>query len=113
MPSRAVTVHLNYDQSKKFVHLPSGESQKLQKEAILRESRNKFRIKGLSTVFLRGGIPIEDAEPSLSRSATQVWVGKGEPFSGPPLDATRSTNPGEVRVIKWVSSVIYCRGGGC
>ncbi|TFK76287.1 release factor H-coupled R [Pluteus cervinus] len=98
MPSRAITVALNYDQSKKFALLP-GQNQATLREAILREARNKFRVKALSVVFLRGGTLFEEND-SHADSITQVWVGKGEPYAGPPADITRSTNPGEVRVIR-------------
>ena len=95
MPSRALTVILNYNQSKKFA-LPS--SKNAGKETILREARNKFRAKGLSSVFLRGGTPL-DGDEDLPNSVTQVWVSKGEPYCGPPVDPSRSPEPGEVRII--------------
>jgi len=95
MPSRALTVILNYNQSKKFA-LPS--SKNAGKETILREARNKFRAKGLSSVFLRGGTQL-DGDEDLPISVTQVWVSKGEPYCGPSVDPSRSPEPGEVRII--------------
>lgn len=99
MSPRAITVVLNYDHKKKFTFLPS--LQPPAKDAILREARSKFRSRVLSTVFLRGGVPLEE-RGELSELFTQVWVGKGEPYSGPPADRTRSSEPGELRIIGWV-----------
>ncbi|RDB21133.1 tRNA-splicing ligase RtcB [Hypsizygus marmoreus] len=95
MSSRALTVTLNYDQSKKFAIVLNTHAPK---EAILRQARNKFRSKTLSLVFLRGGAHLKDGA-DLPDSITQVWISKGEPYSGPPIDLTRSTQPGEVRTI--------------
>ncbi len=105
MPSLAITVALNYDQSKKFALLP-GQNKATLREIILREARNKFRVKALSVVFLRGGTLFEESD-TLAESVTQVWVGKGEPYAGPPADIGRSANPGEVRVIRYVT-VRHC-----
>ncbi len=102
MPSRAITVSLNYDQSKKFVFLPPGQGLQPPKEAILREARNKFRIKALSTVYIRGGTILCD-DDTLPELSGQIWVGKGEPYAGPPLDSTRADTPGEVRIIRYES----------
>ncbi|KAF8965259.1 hypothetical protein BDZ97DRAFT_798206 [Flammula alnicola] len=104
MPSRALTVTLNFDHSRKFaLLLPEGaDSRKNVKGLILREGKNKFRTKGLSSVFLQGGIALAPDE-DLPESTTQVWVGKGEPYTGPPKptpdgDGSRSE---DIRVIAY------------
>ncbi|CAA7271636.1 unnamed protein product [Cyclocybe aegerita] len=102
MPSKALTVILNLDQSRKFVLvLPeSPEARKNLKERILREGKNKFRTKGLSSVFLQGGNVLED-DQDLSEHTTQVWLGKGEPYAGPPKAAeeTAGARPQDIRII--------------
>lgn len=101
MSSRALTVVLNYDHSKKFALRLN--SQAPPKEDIIREARNKFRSKGLSLVYLQGGITLED-NADLQPNINQVWVSKGEPYSGPPVDP-RSTqaSQSEVRIIRYVA----------
>lgn len=95
--SRALTVILNYDHNKKFaLVLPTLDPPKT---IILREARNKFRSKGLTLVFLRGGILLEE-DTILPAPITKVWVSKGEPYSGPPPENSRSDQPGEVRIIR-------------
>jgi release factor H-coupled RctB family protein len=81
MPSRAVTVILNYNQSKRFVLLLSTLSPDTDHDVILREARNKFRAK-LTSAFLIGGTLLGSED--LPESVKQVWVGKGEPYCGPP-----------------------------
>lgn len=58
MPSRALTVTLNYDHSRNFVFLLPAlpDSSKDLSKRILREGRNKFRVKSLMSVFLQGGL---------------------------------------------------------
>lgn len=104
MPLRAITVLLNHDQSKKFVFLPSGQNHQNFKEAILRDARNKFRSKTLCTVYLRGGAILGEQE-EITESTMQVWVGREEPYAGPPVDTTRSQGPGGhgIHIIKCVS----------
>jgi release factor H-coupled RctB family protein len=65
---------------------------------MLREARNKFRIKGLSQIFLQGGLLLEP-DVDLGELTTQVWVGKGEPYSGPPANSNQFSASGEVRII--------------
>jgi release factor H-coupled RctB family protein len=90
-----VTVILNSNHTRRFVLLlQPGDART---ETILREARNKFRSKGLSIVFIRGGTPLDDK--TMGESPTEVWVSKGEPYSGPPAKNPGSSNPGEVRVI--------------
>ena len=105
MPSRALTVTLNFDQSRKFVLLlpESPESRGKLKERILRESKNKFRAKGVSSVFLQGGTTLED-DAELPELTSQVWVGKGEPYAGPPrvADDVSGARPQNIRIIAWV-----------
>jgi release factor H-coupled RctB family protein len=68
------------------------------KATILREARNKFRVHSLSHVFLQGGTSLEQDEDIPDRT-TRVWIGKGEPYNGPPSVDTRTTDLPEVRVI--------------
>ncbi|KAJ7940552.1 release factor H-coupled R [Mycena leptocephala] len=84
MPSRVVTVTLNYNHSKRFALLlsPSPDEPDHDRQAILREARNKFRAK-VSSVFLPGGEILAEGTP-LAELISQVWVGKGEVYSGPP-----------------------------
>jgi release factor H-coupled RctB family protein len=93
--THALTIILNANHSKKFalVLQPSDST----KDTILREARNKFRVKTLSTVFLQGGTPLDDA--TLGDLDKLVWVSKGEPYNGPPADPSQSNNPAEVRII--------------
>ncbi|KDR81683.1 hypothetical protein GALMADRAFT_239804 [Galerina marginata CBS 339.88] len=102
MPLRALTVTLNFDHSRKFVLLipEAHEAHKNPKERIIREAKNKFRAKGISTIFLQGGILLADEE-ALPESTTQVWVGKGEPYAGPPkpLGGVSGSRPEDIRVI--------------
>jgi release factor H-coupled RctB family protein len=98
MPSRTITVILNSNHTKKCALLL--RSLQAPTDAILHEARNKFRIKGLSQIFLRGGAPLEpDADLGEMAWVTQVWVGKGEPYSGPPSRPAQSGGSGEVRII--------------
>jgi release factor H-coupled RctB family protein len=89
---RTLTVILNSNNTKKFALLI--RSIDAPKETILREARNKFRSKGLSQIFLQGGTLLDEHLPV---SVTQVWVGKGEVYSGPP--AKLSLIRGVARVI--------------
>lgn len=98
MPSRVLTVILNFDHSKKFaLLLPDGTHPLgMLKERILREGRNKFRIKSLSSIFIQGGGLLDD-EIDLG-STNKVWLGKGEPYAGPPKPI-QNTRPGNTRII--------------
>lgn len=72
------------------------------RQRIIQEAKNKFRIKALSSVFLPGGILLED-EQSIPESTNQVWVGKGEPYAGPPKSvADDAPSPEDIRVIRQV-----------
>ncbi|KAJ7709821.1 release factor H-coupled R [Mycena rosella] len=82
MPSRVITVILNYNHSKRFA-LVISPSPQTDHEIILREARNKFRDKRLSSVFLVGGVILAQGE-HLPELVSTVWVGKGEPYCGPP-----------------------------
>jgi release factor H-coupled RctB family protein len=94
--ARVLTVVLNANHSKKFTLVLQSSSTSV-KDIILHEARNKFRMKGLHVVFLRGGAPLDDS--ALGDSDTIVWVGKGEPYSGPPAHPAQSNNRAEVRII--------------
>jgi release factor H-coupled RctB family protein len=95
MPSN-LTVILNSNHSRKFACLL--QSLQAPKQIILREARNKFRIKNLSQVYIQGGVELEE-EIDLKEGATTVWVSKGEPYSGPPLQNGRSDGAADVRII--------------
>ena len=100
MASQSLSVILNSDQSKRFVFVASVPDD--WKERILKEARNKFRIKKLSSVFLQGGEElVERAE--LPVGATQVWVSKGEPYAGPALALGAPTTAKDVRIIGYFS----------
>lgn len=100
MPSSALTVTLNYDHNKKFALVLTPATRFGGRDVILREARNKFRVKGLSCVFLRGGTVLND-DATVLESISQVWVGKGEPYSGPPNpEPTRGSQRGEIRIIR-------------
>lgn len=98
MPSSPITVTLNSNHSKKFVFRVLPAPDKSIKEAILHEARNKFRMKNLSLVYLKGGV-IFDQE-ILPALASTVWVSKGEPYAGPPAGPALSLTPGEVHVLE-------------
>ncbi|KAF8212149.1 tRNA-splicing ligase RtcB-domain-containing protein [Mycena galopus ATCC 62051] len=83
MPSRAITVILNSNHNKRFALLLSEGDVQQGPQAILREAKNKFRTKALSSVFLQGGVILADGEP-VPELVLQVWIGKGEPYCGPP-----------------------------
>ncbi|KJA27100.1 hypothetical protein HYPSUDRAFT_84006 [Hypholoma sublateritium FD-334 SS-4] len=101
MPSRVLTVILNFDHSRKFALLLPEQAEPLGtlnlKERILREGRNKFRIKGLSSIYLQGGALLGDEDADVLFAA-KVWVGKGEPYTGPPKPIQNETL-GTIRII--------------
>lgn len=100
MPSSALTVTLNFDQCKKFVLVLTQSTRSGGRDAILREARNKFRVKGLSCVFLRGGTVL-NGDGTVPESVSQVWVGKGEPYSGPPNIEHSRGRIAETRIIRY------------
>lgn len=109
MPSRALTVTLNYDQSRKFVLLLAAtpDARKNLNERILREGKNKFRAKALTSVFLQGGLLLDDQD-ELPEDATQVWVSKGEPYAGPPKPTdNEGCRPEDVRIIGYLTFSIH------
>ncbi|KAJ6596977.1 release factor H-coupled R [Mycena vulgaris] len=93
--SRVVTVILNFNHSKRFALRISPSSETDDRETILREARNKFRAK-LSSVFLAGGVKFEGEH--LPELVSQVWVGKGEPYCGPPSTPHGSTAAADAEV---------------
>lgn len=104
MPSKPITVILNFDQSRKFVLLiPDGpDGRKNLNERILREGRNKFRLKGLTSIFLQGGLLLDD-QVNLD-TLMKVWIGKGEPYAGPGevvLDDV-GCHPDDLRIIGYI-----------
>lgn len=109
MPSKPLTVILNFDQSRKFVLLiPDADGPDARKdlhERILREGKNKFRLKGLTSVFLQGGSLLDD-QAILPDNMTQVWVGKGEPYAGPPnrVSDDHGCEPDDLRIIGYRTS---------
>lgn len=108
MPSRVLTVILNSNHNKRFaLLLPENDRADYNiTELILREARNKFRVKSISTIFLRGGITFVNGANLLdsTESQLQVWVSKGEAYSGPPSAPLPSDSKGEVRTIEYVHS---------
>ncbi|KLO10755.1 release factor H-coupled R [Schizopora paradoxa] len=95
---RPITIFLNTDQSRKTVFLlPDNEPDV--RSRIIKEAQNKFRVKGINTIYLPGGVPFEDNAfpPALS----SCFVGKGEPFvgrvAGPSTAAARQ--PAEIRLF--------------
>ncbi|KAJ6572917.1 release factor H-coupled R [Mycena sp. CBHHK59/15] len=104
MPSRVVTVILNYNQSKRFAILLVVPSVQPDHETILREARNKFRAK-LSSVFLAGGVTLVEGE-DLPELVSEVWVGKGEPYCGrPPGADTIRSSVAELHLISGKSHI--------
>ncbi|KAF7338230.1 tRNA-splicing ligase RtcB [Mycena venus] len=100
MPSRVVTVTLNYNHNKRFALLLPHSTTTEAVTVILREARNKFRTKALSSVFLPGGVFLAEGE-SFPELVSQVWVGKGEPYCGPPgiVHASASAFDSELHLI--------------
>ncbi|KAF7294865.1 Release factor H-coupled R [Mycena indigotica] len=98
MPSRALTVILNADNNKRFALLLSTSDNA--RARILRDAQNKFRIRGLSVVFLPGGEPLKK-ESELPELVTQVFVAKAEPYSGPAVSQSKARidGPAELRLI--------------
>lgn len=95
--SRALTLTLNTNHSKRSTILLPTDAPDAQSR-ILREARNKFRTKALSQVFLQGGVLLGQ-DDDLPLGVSQVWVGKGEPYTGPPSPATSPGAKGDVRVL--------------
>ncbi|KDQ20095.1 hypothetical protein BOTBODRAFT_386745 [Botryobasidium botryosum FD-172 SS1] len=103
MPSRALTIILNANQSTKTVVLvPTSSTNLSTKDWILKEARNKFRVRALSRVHLYGGSEF-GPDKALDDNTREVWVSKGEPYCGPVLEshAESSTQAqrAEVRVL--------------
>lgn len=96
MPSRTITVILNSNHTRKFALVL--RSLETPTDNIIREAQNKFRSKGLSQIFLQGGLRLEP-NVDLNESITQVWVGKGEPYNGPPTNPIQFGSSGEVQMI--------------
>lgn len=100
MPSRALTIILNSNHSKKTVALRPYHADESPQEWILTEANNKFRTRNLSIVFLHGGEVLLPNVP-IDESVTQVWVSKGEEYVGPPaiVPARPDGSRAEVRVL--------------
>ncbi|KAJ7235437.1 release factor H-coupled R, partial [Mycena haematopus] len=96
MPSRVITVILNSNHSKRFALLLS--EVELGRPKILTEARNKFRSKGLSSVFLLGGVILAEGD-ALPELVSQVYVGKDEPYCGPANIARAATFDSELHLI--------------
>ncbi|KAJ1305995.1 hypothetical protein OPQ81_010710 [Rhizoctonia solani] len=82
MPSntRPLTIILNANQSKRTIYLLPLDATS-QHSLILAEARNKFRVKSLSQIYLKGG-RIFSPDQALHLDIREVWVGKGEPYVG-------------------------------
>ncbi len=95
---RPITIFLNTDQSRKTVFLLPDNDPDV-KSRIIKEAQNKFRVKGINTVYLPGGVILEDN--AFPPTASSCFVGKGEPFvgraAGSSSNATRQ--PAEVRLF--------------
>ncbi|KAF8756460.1 tRNA-splicing ligase RtcB [Rhizoctonia solani] len=102
MPSntRPITIILNANQSKRSIYLlptdaPSPHA------LILSEARNKFRLKSLSRIYLKGGA-LFLPDQTLCSDIRELWVSKGEPYVGKDAPAPHvignNTAEGEVRV---------------
>ncbi|KAF8706751.1 tRNA-splicing ligase RtcB, partial [Rhizoctonia solani] len=102
MPSntRPMTIILNANQSKRSIYLlptdaPSPHA------LILSEARNKFRLKSLSRIYLKGGA-LFLPDQTLCSDIRELWVSKGEPYVGKDAPAPHvignNTAEGEVRV---------------
>ncbi|KAJ6502469.1 release factor H-coupled R [Mycena sanguinolenta] len=101
MPSRVITVILNSNHNKRFALLLSEvEVQLGSSKIILEAAKNKFRgSKGLSSVFLLGGTILAEGD-RLPELVSQVYVGKDEPYCGPPPSTARAaTSDSEVHLI--------------
>ncbi|CCO32006.1 tRNA-splicing ligase RtcB homolog 1 [Rhizoctonia solani AG-1 IB] len=82
MPSntRPLTIILNTNQSKRSIYLLPIDAPS-QHALILAEARNKFRIKSLSQIYLKGGA-VFSPDQALHPDAREVWISKGEPYVG-------------------------------
>jgi release factor H-coupled RctB family protein len=106
MPSRPLTIVLNSNNSQKATILFPSDSPD-PREWILKEARNKLRIRALKRVFLRGGTELEQSAV-LDSDVTDVWVSKGEEYIGPTAKQTPGSSLGAeaaVRVIAQESFV--------
>lgn len=93
---RPITIFLNADQSRKTVFLlPDSESDV--KSRIIKEAQNKFRVKGINTVYLPGGSILEDNK--FPPTVSSCFVGKGEPFVGRAAGPSVVRQPAEVRLF--------------
>lgn len=82
MPSSAITIILNANQSKKAtILIPVDLDDPL--PTLLKEARNKFRIKALHEVYRKGGVLLSEGD-SLGPGDKELWIAKGEPYAGPP-----------------------------
>lgn len=103
MPSRTITIILNTNHSKKCVLILKPKPRDTNSAAILREARNKFRVKALTKIYIQGGAFLEPetdlTDPDVLPWVTKVWVAKDEPYNGPPSPPARSRGIGEVRII--------------
>jgi release factor H-coupled RctB family protein len=95
MPSntRPLTIILNTNQSKRTIYLLPNTAITSQHALILAEARNKFRLKSLSQIFLRGGtlfLPDDTLHPDVR----EVWVSKGELYVGKDAPAPGTTRTG-------------------
>ncbi|TDL21557.1 release factor H-coupled R [Rickenella mellea] len=97
MPGRPLTISLNANQSKKFVCLLPDDTTNC-KAFILKEARNKFRIKGLSHVFVQGGAELHDEE-AIRYDNSSFFVSKGEAYVGRTAAPSNTNQRGEIRII--------------
>ncbi|KAH7097153.1 release factor H-coupled R [Auriculariales sp. MPI-PUGE-AT-0066] len=106
MSLHPVTIILNSNQTKRFA-VTLSTTDNMASVEILRQARNKFRIRALSHLYLFGGLGFY-ARECIPHDADRIWVGKGEPYAGPPLpvqsdadlaSTSNSTPPSETLVL--------------
>ncbi|CAE6492628.1 unnamed protein product [Rhizoctonia solani] len=107
MPSntRPITIILNANQSKRSIYLLPVDAPS-QHSLILTEARNKFRIKSLSQIYLKGGTPFLP-EQTLHLDVREVWVSKGEPYVGKDTPAPGTTGANAVGRVDVIAEESY------
>lgn len=107
MPSntRPITIILNSNQSKRTIYLLPIDAPSLH-SLILTEARNKFRIKSLSQIYLKGGAHFLP-EQALHQDVREVWVSKGEPYVGKDAPAPGTTGANAVGHVDVIAEESY------
>ncbi|EIN09622.1 release factor H-coupled R [Punctularia strigosozonata HHB-11173 SS5] len=107
MPLRPLTLVLNSNNSQKATVLLPADVPDAH-AWILKEARNKLRIRSLKRVFLRGGAELQPgAALDPDSDASEVWVSKGEEYIGPAPKQGGSV-PGEAKdVVRVIAQESY------